>query len=433
MSEQITSVQGTEDRLPWQWGHWRRLYATARCMFERYGYGKVRTPVIEDARLFEKGTGETTDIVQKEMYTIPAGDGQSIALRPEGTPAVVRAYLQESLHKTDAFQKFYYIGPMFRHEKPQKGRLRQFHHLGVEAVGSGSPLLDAETIALADDIFREAGLSRFTTYVNSIGCADCRPAFRAELKERLRERIGELCEDCHDRVHRNVLRVYDCKEEGCRQVVADLPAVTDYLCDACHEHYDQVLAALEKAEVEYSEDPHLVRGLDYYTRTVYEIKHPGLGARDTICGGGRYDNLVELLGGPELPCVGFGIGAEPTTLAMEDELGEPQSTAPRPDVYVVCFEDEARRECFAITQELRRAGIAAETDYEDRSAKSQMRVANRLDAPLCFLMGGRELEAGEVLIKEMAGGDQWRAPRERAAEEVKKALERPATETAETE
>ena len=419
---QIQSIQGTQDLLPEQWGYWRRLYGAASRLFERAGYGQLRTPVLEDARLFIKGTGETTDVVEKEMYTIPAGEGESVALRPEGTPGVARSYLEHSLHKQVTFQKFYYIGPMFRHEKPQKARLRQFHHAGVEAIGSGSPLLDAETILLAEAVFREIGLSGYEVVVNSIGCEECRADYRQQVREMLGDRVEDLCEDCRRRLDRNVFRVLDCKNEQCSAITAELPPVTEFLDDDCATHYDAVKGALWSNGLEFTEDPKLVRGLDYYTRTVYEFIHPGLGARNAICGGGRYDNLVELLGGPSLPCVGFAIGAEATILAMESELGPAGDASPRPDVYVVCFDDEARAPCFDLVQRLRGAGIGAEMDYEDRSAKSQMRTADRLGAKLCFLIGGRELEQDQVLIKDMAEGNQWNAPWEDAAAEVKKCL-----------
>ncbi len=289
MPKNITSIPGTEDVLPGGWGHWRTLYETARSTFERYGYGEVRTPLIEDTRLFVKGTGETTDIVQKEMYTIPSKDEDSITLRPEGTPSAIRAYLEHSLDKQAPFQKLYYAGPMFRHERPQRGRLRQFHQFGIEAIGGASPLLDVETILVALDIFRGVGLEDVRLWINSIGCRDCRPAFRDMLRGILHERLNELCDDCRARVDRNVLRVYDCKNELCRRVVETLPTMVEHLDAPCAEHYAQVKDALASAGVEFSEDPRLVRGLDYYTRTVYEIKHPALGARDTICGGGRYD------------------------------------------------------------------------------------------------------------------------------------------------
>ncbi len=423
MTEQeIKAVLGTEDLLPAQWSHWRRLCSAACTLFESYGYGQIRTPVFEDTRLFVKGTGDTTDIVEKQMYSIPAGEGESLTLRPEGTPPVIRSYLENSLHKQQTFQKFYYIGPMFRRERPQKGRLRQFHQIGVEVIGSDSPLADAETIVLAMDLFREAGLSDIRLHINSIGCADCRDDLRRSMRNALQPHLDSLCEDCIRRMDRNVFRVLDCNNPRCREVTALLPPLTDALCDACSDHHARLKAALDAVGVAYFEDQHLVRGLDYYTRTVFEIKHSGIGARDAVGGGGRYDDLVALLGGPDIPCVGFALGVEPTLLAMESELGEPEDSSPQTDVYVICFDDEARAACFELATELRRAGIAADTDYEGRSGKSQLRVANRLGAALCLLMGGNELEAGTVTLKDMEGGSQWSAGRDDFVAEVQQFL-----------
>ena len=418
MGNEIRSVPGTEDVLPAQWQHWRRLEGAARRLFTLYGYGELRTPILEDTRLFVKGTGETTDVVRKQMYTILTGEDESITLRPECTPPAVRAYLENSLHKQDSFRKFYYIGPMFRRERPQKGRLRQFHQIGVEALGSDSPLLDAETIILADAIFHEAGLARQRVFINSIGCDECRPAYRDELRAALRRRAADLCPDCRERTERNVLRVLDCKNPACHAVVEELPVITDNLCGKCAGHFDAVRAALGAADVGFERDPYLVRGLDYYGGTVYEVKHDGLGARDTICGGGRYDGLVELLGGPPMPCVGFAIGMEPTLIAMEDELGPPADTSSRPSVYIICFEEAAHAPAFEMVTGLRRAGVAAEMDYQARSAKAQMRAANKCNAPLCFLLGADELKNDEVTLKDMADGRQWRVARERAVEET---------------
>lgn len=403
----MKSLAGTEDRMPWQWNHHNRLYEAAKESFSLYNYGKICTPILEETDLFIKGTGETTDVVEKQMYTIDSENEESITLRPEGTPPVVRAYLQCDLHKKQAFQKFWYEGPMFRKERPQRGRLRQFHQIGAEAIGGNSPLTDAETILLADTIFRKAGLSNFEVYINSIGCRDCRKAYRNALKELLDDQRDDLCEDCQRRIDRNILRVLDCKNPGCHEVVEKLPGVTDFLCDDCNRHYGRVKDALRTENVPFTEDNRLVRGLDYYTKTVYEIKHPGLGARDTICGGGRYDNLVEQMGGPDIPCVGFAIGVEATLIAMEQELG-PDNETPEPlSVYVICFDREAREKCFEQVQKLRQNGVTAEMDYENRSAKAQMRMADKAEAQYCFLIGTRELESEEVLVKEMQSGEQW--------------------------
>ena len=423
-SEQIRSLPGTEDRLPGRWACWRSLHHAAARLFALYGYGEVQVPLIEDTRLFVKGTGETTDIVEKQMYTLQSGESESIALRPEGTPSAVRAYLQANLHKQEQFQKFWYAGPMFRKERPQKGRLRQFHQIGVEAIGSASALMDAETLLLATSIYREVGLKKLKVFVNTIGCEKCRPAYRNELRARLEEHRAELCEDCRNRIERNVLRVLDCKNERCKVIVGTLPDGAGYLCAECLAHYEQLKRSLQTHGLAFEEDPRLVRGLDYYTRTVYEIKHPGLGARDTICGGGRYDGLVEHLGGPSVPCVGFAMGVEASILAMEAELGPPLDSGVRPEVFVVCFEAGAREQCFELVAALRDAGVGADTDYEGRSAKAQMRVANRLACPYCFLIGGQELATRQVLIREMAGGRQWTVPWDKAAAEMAAVLKK---------
>ncbi|MFW5923551.1 MAG: histidine--tRNA ligase [Planctomycetota bacterium] len=414
--EQVQSLAGTEDRLPGDWNLWNELHDAARRQFEFYGYGRVYFPVIEDTRLFVKGTGETTDIVEKQMYTIDTGEEESITLRPEGTPSTVRAYLERDLHKKQRFQKLWYAGPMFRRERPQKGRLRQFHQIGVEAIGGASPLLDAESILLASDIFHDAGLEDCEVHLNTIGCTECRPTYHRQLHAQLDERRQELCEDCQNRLDRNVLRVLDCKEEQCREVTADIADIREYLCDRCDQHYTTVKSSLDAENLQYQEDPHLVRGLDYYSRTVFEIKHAELGARDTICGGGRYDGLVEHLGGPSLPCVGFGIGVEATLLAMEAELDAAQKAEePALDVYVVCFDTEARKPCFRQLQALRAQGLSADMDFEQRSAKAQMRMADRMNARYCYLIGGRELEDGQVLVKEMDTGEQWNVQWDEAA------------------
>jgi len=429
------SLPGTEDVLPGQWAHWRALHEAARGLFELFGYRELRTPIIEDTRLFVKGTGETTDVVEKQMYTLQTGEGESITLRPEGTPPAVRAYLDGNLYKQDPFQKLWYAGPMFRRERPQRGRLRQFHQIGAEAIGGASALLDAEVLALSVEIYRAVGLRRFKVHLNSIGCEQCRPAYRAELGRRLAARRGELCEDCRRRLERNILRILDCKNERCAELAAAMPAMGDYLCDACRAHYAGLKRVLEAHGLAFEEDPRLVRGLDYYTRTVYEIKHPGLGARDTICGGGRYDGLVEQLGGPPTPCVGFAMGVEASILAMDEELGPPGDCSTPPQVFVVCFDEGGRERCFELVCALRAAGVRAEMDFQERSAKAQLRRANRLGSAYCFLIGERELAEGKVLVKQMTDGEQWHVEwHEASARMVARLSRSPADSTgAETE
>jgi histidyl-tRNA synthetase len=421
----IQRILGTEDVLPDGWSHRRRLCDTARRLFGLYGYGEISTPTFEDTRLFVKGTGETTDIVQKEMYTIPSRTdaSTSLTLRPEGTPPTIRAYLDANMHKTAPFRKLFYIGAMFRRERPQKGRLRQFHQIGVEVVGSASPLVDAETIVLADRIFREAGLTQHRVCINSIGDPADRAAYRDELRRLLADRLGALCDDCRDRFERNVLRLLDCKNHDCQKIVAELPTLGEWISDDCRAHHEAVREALGCAGVAFEEDAQLVRGLDYYGRTVFEIKHAGLGARSSICGGGRYDGLVELLGGPSTPCVGFGIGVEPALIAMESELGAPEDSTPRPDVYIVCFERAARGMAWQLLLELREAGIAAGMDMQDRSSKAQMRQANRQGARLTFLLGRDELEGEHVAVKDMEEKRQWSVLRSDAVAEVKKIVD----------
>lgn len=432
MSEKvIRSLAGTQDRLPWQWELWHWLHTAAGRQFKLFGYGELATPIIEDASLFIKGTGQSTEIVEKQMYTIDANSnadeknniGEAITLRPEGTPPAVRAYLEADLHKKQKFRKFWYSGPMFRREKPQKGRLRQFHQIGIEAIGGDSALLDAETILLANAVFEETGLTKFKTYINNIGCDKCRPEYKKELRKNLQNQSDKLCPDCVSRLERNVLRILDCKNIPCKEAVSNIPEMTGMLCSECDEHYLTLKSALDGHGLEYEEDPHMVRGLDYYTRTVYEIKHGALGARDTICGGGRYDGLVAQLGGPQISCVGFALGVEATLIAMEAEAENAGHEEAGVDVYVVCFEESARNKCFEQLGKLRSAGLSAEMDYEGRSPKAQMRSADRAKASFCMLIGGLEIENDEVTLKDMNSGQQWKMPWNEGADAIREIVQ----------
>lgn len=405
--------RGTEDVLPGKWALWKKLEEAGRQEFEMCGYYEIRTPVFEDTRLFIRSIGEATDIVEKEMYTFADSEDSSITLRPESTAPVMRAYLEYELHKIKKFQKFFYIGPQFRKERPQAGRLRQFHQMGVEAVGTTDPLLDVETISVATRIFDRIDLKGYKVKINSIGCEKCRPVFRNILKEKLTEHEKALCELCQSRLNRNVFRILDCKNEKCKTVSHHMPSINDYLCDECQTHAKSVREALLEIGIPYIVDAHLVRGLDYYTKTVYEITHSSLGARDAICAGGRYDNLISDMGGPSIGSVGFAIGMEATILALENAMakkirtGEPQEgygTAPA--VYIVSISEETRKQCFYLLNLLRKSNISADFDYEGRSTKAQMRTANKLGVKYVLMLGPDELARSDVKIKTMETSEE---------------------------
>ena len=403
----VQAPLGTEDILPEQAAVWQRVEGTARAVFARYGYGEIRTPIFESTRLFVRSIGETTDIVEKEMYTLGEGD-ESLTLRPEATAPVVRAYLQHNLHKQRAFQKLYYIGPMFRHERPQAGRKRQFHQIGVEAIGATSPLLDAEVVALACHFFDELGLSGHRVRLNAIGTPESRSGYRDLIRGELSKQLKALCPDCQRRIERNVFRVLDCKREQCRAVTRQLPRILDHLPEDERQHFAAVAEALGSAGVAFEEDAYLVRGFDYYTGTVFEITHGALGAQDALCGGGRYDNLIADLGGPSLGAVGWAMGVE--RILMTLKAGE-EAVEPVPlDLYIVTMGDAARAAAFGHLNALRRAGLAADTDYEGRGLKAQMRSANKLGARFVTVIGDDELASGALKLKEMASGEETPLP-----------------------
>jgi histidyl-tRNA synthetase len=410
--EQIFKApRGTEDILPALWGLWRKLEKAGRQEFELCGYGEIRTPVFEDTRLFIRSIGEATDIVEKEMYTFADSEDSSTTLRPESTAPVMRAYLEYELYKTKKFQKFYYIGPQFRKERPQAGRLRQFHQMGIEAVGATDPFLDVETISVATRIFDRIDLQGYKVKINSIGCEKCRPVFRNILKEKLSRYERELCELCQSRLNRNVFRILDCKNEKCQKISHQMPSINDYLCVECQIHAKGVREGLVEIGIPYIVDAHLVRGLDYYTKTVYEITHSSLGARDAICAGGRYDNLISDLGGPSIGAVGFAIGMEATILAFRNSMAKNKS----PDqevscsplsVFIVFIGEEIKRQCFYLLNILRKANISADFDYEGRSPKAQMRMANKLGVQYVIVLGPDELARGDVKIKMMQTSEE---------------------------
>lgn len=404
----IPAIRGTHDILPGEVERWQRVEAVSRRLFERYGYAEVRTPIIEREELFAKGTGETTDIVQKEMYAFTDKGGERITLRPEATPSLVRAFVEHSLEQAMATPKIYLFGPMFRYERPQKGRYRQFHQLDVEVFGVSDPAIDAEVVDLAWALVGELGIAGAELVINSVGCPACRPAFGEALIKALGEDVTRLCGDCQRRAGMNPLRIFDCKVPQDQPIIDGLPHSVDYLCGACREHFAAVERHLGMYGIPYRVSHRLVRGLDYYTRTTFEILAGNIGAQNAILGGGRYDGLVKQLGGPDRVGIGFAAGIERLVLAMPGEAG----TGVRRPVFVAAMGEPARESALALLRDLRRAGLEAHMEYEGRSIKSQMKRADRLKAAFALILGDDELAAGVVSVKDMTKGDQARVSRD---------------------
>ncbi|MDI3547674.1 MAG: histidyl-tRNA synthetase [Halanaerobiales bacterium] len=401
----LKAPRGTNDILPPLSLKWQYVEEKIRELLRVYNYEEIRTPIFEYTELFQRGIGETTDIVEKEMYTFTDKGGRSITLRPEGTAPVVRSFLENKLYGEAQPRKFFYIGPMFRYERPQAGRFRQFHQLGVEALGSNDPALDAEVILLGLNILEKLGLTDLETYINSIGCPKCRADYLEVLKGYLQEHREELCRDCQTRLERNPLRVLDCKNESCSRVVLEAPLIIDYLCDECDEHFNQVKDYLDYLEVKYQVDPTLVRGLDYYTNTAFEIKYRGLGAQDTIFGGGRYNGLAEEIGKKDIPGIGFAIGLERLMITLEEQ-GIELPVEKGIDLYITTIGDRAKRAAFKYIYHLRKAGLKTEMDYLDRSVRSQMKAADRMNATYTIILGEDELDKGVATIRNMKSGEE---------------------------
>ena len=408
--ERIQRPRGTYDVTPAEAPRWQALEARIRDVARRFGFGELRTPVLEARELFQRTVGESTDIVQKEMYVLRSpGSNRELVLRPEGTAAAVRAYLENGLHNGPQPAKLFYIQPMFRHERPQAGRYRQHVQFGVEIFGAAEPTADAEIIALALTLFAELGLEGLEVHLNSIGCPRCRPRYRQALLDYYRPRAAELCADCQARLEANPLRLLDCKDPRDQAHKAGAPRTLDYLCDECRAHFDALRAALDRLGFAYRLDPGLVRGLDYYTRTVFEVKYGGLGAQDTVCGGGRYDGLIELLGGPPTPGVGFGMGLERLLLTLE-AVGRAPGEARPLDAFLAVAGGVDRVQALAWVQELRRQGLAVDMDHLGRSLKAQLRAAARYPARFAVIVGDEEASRGEATVRDLAGGEQRRVP-----------------------
>lgn len=401
----IAKPRGTNDILPGEVGKWIYIEGKIREICGQYGYEEIRTPVFEHTELFIRGVGETTDIVEKEMYTFTDRGERSLTLRPEGTSAVVRSYLENKMHTQAVPTKLYYIGPMFRYDRPQAGRYRQFHQFGIEAIGGLDPMIDGEIIALVVDFFQRLGLTDLEVHLNSVGCPECRPIYREKLIEYLKTSAGHLCSDCQSRLERNPLRVLDCKVEKCRERTSQAPSVLEHLCQECSEHLDGVKAYLDALNIKYRLNPKLVRGLDYYTKTAFEIIYQGLGAQSTVCGGGRYDGLVSECGGWPTPAVGCALGLERLILTLENK-GVALPSRPGTDVFLAPLGDKARLEGFKILAHLRKAGVKAQIDYQGRGLKAQMKQADRLGAKFAVIIGDDELEKGTAILRYMGLGEQ---------------------------
>jgi len=394
--------KGTYDLLPDEAARRDAIVSTAARLFAAYGYRHMVTPEFEETGLFERGVGEATDIVRKEMYTFADKGARSLTLRPEGTAPICRAYVEHGMHKLPQPVKVWYHCPMFRYERPQAGRYREHYQIGAEAIGSADPAVDAEVIALLAAIFAELGVEGVTLNMNSMGDQACRPAYVDRLRSYLREREGELCGECLERLDLNPLRTFDCKVPSCRAVLDEAPRIVDHLCPECREHFSAVLALVKRAGLEPHLDFRLVRGLDYYTRTTFEFNSDRLGAQSGVGGGGRYDGLIEQIGGASTPGVGWGSGLERIALAMR---AQPLPSS-APDAYVVSFSDEARAAAFGLAQELRGAGLAAELDLAGRSPKGQLKQAGRSGARFAVLLGLDELGADRVRLRTMDGGGE---------------------------
>ena len=406
----IKAVKGTRDILPPSSAVWSYVESVAREVFRRYNYQEIRTPILEETALFARGVGEETDIVSKEMYTFEDRDGASLTLRPEATASVMRAYIEHRLDQNPGIQKLYYIGPMFRRERPQKGRYRQFFQIGAEAIGSESPLVDAEVIEMVVEILRRAGLSGFKLLINSVGDPNCRPQYVELLKERLADVAPRLCGDCQRRATTNPLRVLDCKVPGDQPIIDELPSIQDHLCEACRAHFDAVRRVLDERAIEYEIRPRMVRGLDYYMRTTFEIVHGALGSQNSVLGGGRYDGLAEALGSRvPAPGIGFSIGEDRLVMTVEEE--HPGRHEHRLDVYVAPMGEEARRHCSILARELRNAGASVEVSV-DAKLKRALEVANKTGARYALIAGDRELETRMYSVKNMETGEQTGMTRE---------------------
>jgi len=397
----IQKIKGFADLFAAEAGKYTFLENTARAVFSRYGYGELRTPVVEFTELFAKGIGQDTDVVGKEMYTFADRKGRSLTLRPEATAGVVRAFVESGTYQPGGVHKYFTFGPMFRYERPQKGRMRQFHQINVECFGSASPYTDAEVLLMLHDYLSAVGLTRLSFEINTLGCPECRPSYRGFLTNYFESLSADtLCEDCRRRMATNPLRVLDCKVPGCREATQGAPSVQDHCCPVCRENFDVVREALSASGLAFTVNPRLVRGLDYYQGTTFEVVSGDIGSQSSVAGGGRYDGLVKTLGGPDVPGVGFACGMERLALLL------PEQPAPAPDFHIAVLDPAGLSAALLMARRLRARGLSGQTAFEAGSMKSQLRAANRVGARVCLILGGDEISSGTVVVKNLATGEQ---------------------------
>jgi histidyl-tRNA synthetase len=398
-----SALKGIQDILPPDIHIWQKIESVAREIFRKYGFQEIRIPIIESTDIFIRSIGETTDIVEKEMYTFPDKAGRSITMRPEGTAPSVRCYVEHHLYNLPSPQKFFYSGPMFRYERPQKGRFRQFYQIGVEAFGVSHPSMDAEIIVMLRNLLEGIGLKEVNFELNSIGCDKCRPDYRNALLNFFKNRLSDFCPDCQRRYELNPLRILDCKVERCIELRRGAPVVTDHLCNECREHFDELIFRLQTLKIPYTLNSNLVRGLDYYTRTAFEVTSEHLGAQKAVAAGGRYDKLVEEFGGPQTPAIGFALGMERIVTLLKENWTEDH---PAPKVFIATIGRDAEIEGFRIAEDIRAAGFWVEPNYGGASLKSQLRKADRIGAEFAFIIGENELKAGKIQWKNLKKSEQ---------------------------
>ena len=412
----IQLIRGFKDILPGEVELWQEVEKTAKSLFDDFGFKEIRIPIMERTELFARSIGEDTDIVEKEMYTFPDRKGDLITLRPEATASVCRSYIQHKLYAADPVRKFYTIGPMFRRERPQKGRYRQFYQINAEIFGVDSPLVDVELIFILNTLFSKLSVPDITAHINSLGCPDCRPDFKTALSKFLTSVVDDLCSDCVRRKDRNPLRVLDCKVPSCREALKEAPSILDYLCTTCIQHFDTVKNALASLDVPFVVDKRLVRGLDYYTRTTFEMQTHALGAQNAVAGGGRYDGLIKSLGGPDIPATGFAIGLDRLTeIAGLDR----SALSKTPDIFIAALGQKSRILAFEWLCALCLKGVETEMEFEDKSLKSQMKQADRVGAEHVLIVGDNEIKEGSVILRNMKTKDQVSIPIENAVENIK--------------